>query len=152
LGLHKGDRVLLYAENQPEWGIAYLAVVSLGAVVVPVDRQLGDTEILATARFVEAKAILASEATHGSLVATGGPRAGAEARLRLPLTAGRRPSARARAAAPDALPPAAPHSVLVDGDDPAAILFTTAGGGADPRGVVLTHRNFLANVTGVVQL
>jgi long-chain acyl-CoA synthetase len=40
----------------------------------------------------------------------------------------------------------------VDGDDPAAILFTTGGGSADPRGVLLTHRNFLANVMGVVQL
>src|SRR5262249_33255308 len=64
LAVHKGDRVLLYAENSPEWGVAYLAVVSLGAVVVPVDRQLAEGEVLAIARFVEARAILASPASH----------------------------------------------------------------------------------------
>ena len=62
--IHKGDRVLLYADNQPEWGIAYLAAVSLGAVVVPVDRQLRECDVMATARYVDARAILTSEATY----------------------------------------------------------------------------------------
>jgi long-chain acyl-CoA synthetase len=149
LGVHKGDRVLLYAENQPEWGVAYLAVVSLGAVVVPVDRQLGEAEVLATARFVEARAVLASESTRAVLESGLTP---AEVPLLLNVNAGCRPFDPARAAALDALPPAGPHSVLVEGDDLASILFTTGGGSADPRGVMLTHRNFLANVMGVVQL
>lgn len=34
-GLKKGDKVALYARNSAEWGIAYLAVVSYDAVVVP---------------------------------------------------------------------------------------------------------------------
>jgi long-chain acyl-CoA synthetase len=161
LGIHKGDRVLLYAENQPEWGIAYLAVVSLGAVVVPVDRQLGETEVLATARFVEAKAVLASESTYAAFVGqdsnpvTATP-TGLEScptkPLLLDVNAGCRPFDLARVAALDAVPAGGPHSVLVEGDDLAAILFTTGGGSPDPRGVMLTHRNLLANVMGVVQL
>ena len=59
--VHKGDRVLLYADNQPEWGVAYLAAVSLGAVVVPVDRQLREGEVLGMARYVGARAILTSQ-------------------------------------------------------------------------------------------
>src|SRR5262249_35786604 len=59
--LGRGDPVLLAAENLPEWGIAYLAAVSLGAVVVPTDRQLTEEDVLATADFVEAKAVLVSE-------------------------------------------------------------------------------------------
>ena len=50
LHVHKGDRILLYAENQPEWGAAYLAAVSLGAVVVPADRQLRECDVLGMAR------------------------------------------------------------------------------------------------------
>src|SRR5205807_508054 len=68
-GVHRGDRVLLYAENRPEWGVAYLAVVSRGAVVVPVDRQLDEQELLAVARLVEARAVLASDGTYHTLSA-----------------------------------------------------------------------------------
>ena len=35
-GVRYGDRVALLSENRPEWGIAYLAIASMGAVVVPV--------------------------------------------------------------------------------------------------------------------
>src|SRR5262249_43699171 len=89
----------------------------------------------------------ASEPASGTLAATEG-----NAPLLLNLNASCRPFDPTRAAALDALPPAGPHSVLVEGDDLASILFTTGGGSADPRGVMLTHRNFLANVMGVVQL
>ncbi len=36
LGVKKGDRVAIISENRPEWAIADLAVVSLGAIDVPV--------------------------------------------------------------------------------------------------------------------
>jgi long-chain acyl-CoA synthetase len=36
LGVRKGDRVAIIAENRPEWAISDLAIVSLGAVDVPV--------------------------------------------------------------------------------------------------------------------
>ena len=58
----KGDRVILFAENQPEWGIAYLAAVQIGVVVVPIDPQTAEEEIFALAEYTEAKAILTSEA------------------------------------------------------------------------------------------
>jgi long-chain acyl-CoA synthetase len=147
LGIHKGDRVLLYAENQPEWGVACLAVVSLGAVVVPVDRQLGQGEVLAIARFVEAKAILASQTTSREL-ADAKPQAAAVPVL-LNVNAGCAPFD------PSANPQAtAGHvpSARVHPDDLALILFTTSATDRDPRGVMLTHRNFLSNVMGVVQL
>src|SRR5436305_5522725 len=36
LGLSKGDRIALLSENRPEWSIVDLAILSLGAVNVPI--------------------------------------------------------------------------------------------------------------------
>ncbi|HQG45390.1 MAG TPA: AMP-binding protein, partial [bacterium] len=35
-GILAGDRVAILSENKPQWGIAYLAVTTMGAVVVPI--------------------------------------------------------------------------------------------------------------------
>jgi long-chain acyl-CoA synthetase len=155
LGIGRGNAVLLYAENQPEWGIAYLAAVCLGAVVVPTDRQLREGEVRAIARFVEAKAILASESSYRSLSAE---TRDDPALLLLNINAGCRPFAAACGLAEDTAGPQAAangavhlHSLACP-DDLASILFTTSPGGPDPRAVMLTHRNFLSNVMGVVQL
>ena len=44
-GLKKGDRVVLIAENSPEWGLVYMAVTSCGAAIIPLDIQLNENEI-----------------------------------------------------------------------------------------------------------
>ncbi|HIJ78139.1 MAG: AMP-binding protein [Desulfobulbaceae bacterium] len=36
IGIKKGDRLAILAENSPQWGIAYFAIVRLGAVAVPI--------------------------------------------------------------------------------------------------------------------
>src|SRR6185503_16978728 len=36
LGIRPGDRVALLSENRPEWSIADLAILSLGAINVPI--------------------------------------------------------------------------------------------------------------------
>src|SRR5947209_20489382 len=41
-GCGRGDHVALLAGNGPEWIVACLAVVGVGAVVVPLDVQFGD--------------------------------------------------------------------------------------------------------------
>lgn len=43
--VEKGDRVAILAENSDKWGIAYLAVVRLGAVVVPVLPDLPEADV-----------------------------------------------------------------------------------------------------------
>src|SRR5918993_2209923 len=44
-GVDRGDRVALLAANSREWVAACLAVISAGAVVVPLDAQLGDDSL-----------------------------------------------------------------------------------------------------------
>ena len=36
-GLGEGDRVILWAVNRPEWGIAFLSIAHAGGVAVPLD-------------------------------------------------------------------------------------------------------------------
>ncbi len=159
LQIHKGDRVLLYADNQPEWGVAYLAAVSLGAVVVPTDRQLRECDVMGMARYVGATAVLTSE---GAYPTFSEQTRGAEgAPLFLNINAGcapfAEPEASARGEADSSLTLRAQsgplhHSSLVGPDDLASIIFTTGVHSSDPRAVMLTHRNFVSNVMGVVQL
>ena len=40
LGVQKGDRVMLYIPNCPQWVIAFLAIQKIGAVMVPVSPML----------------------------------------------------------------------------------------------------------------
>jgi long-chain acyl-CoA synthetase len=145
----KGDTVLLYAENLPEWGIAYLAAVSLGAIVVPTDQQLGEADVLATAEFVEAKAILVSERSHRAFSEE--TRRDEDAPLFLNIEASCQPFPESRTAALTDWAPARLPSTPISPDDVASIIFTTGANGNDPRAVMLTHRNFLSNVMGVVQ-
>ena len=42
VGVKRGDHVAIVCGNRPEWIAACLAVISAGAVVVPVDAQIGD--------------------------------------------------------------------------------------------------------------
>ncbi|MFB3903952.1 MAG: AMP-binding protein [Acidobacteriota bacterium] len=146
-GLTKGDRLVLYSENQPEWGIAYFAAASLGLVVVPLDAQTWSREVWSVARFTDAKAILASESCFRSF----SPQLLEEERrqtqpvLLLNVNCGCLPFE------PDSVPTAEGEEaagqrpvVQVDPDDPASIIFTT-GTAVDPKGALHTHRNFLNN-------
>ena len=44
-GIRPGDRVAILSENMPQWGIAYFAIASLGAVVVPIMSEFTESQI-----------------------------------------------------------------------------------------------------------
>src|SRR5262249_8122467 len=60
-GAGPGDRVLLVAENRPEWGIVSFAILKAGAVVLPVDAEAPLAEIQNIARAADARLTVASE-------------------------------------------------------------------------------------------
>ena len=148
-GLHPGDRVLLFSENKPEWGIACFAGLVAGAVIVPVDRRSSAQEVWRIARFTGSKAVLCSESGYEMLKASEAP--GLEVRFwnidnyGLPFDA-QRPSA-----SPVALNEEPPAWAPVQPDAPAAIMFTR-GMAAESHGVVLSHRNFVSNLLSLAEI
>ena len=158
LGIVRGDRVALVAENRPEWVIADLAIISAGAITVPayVTNTVED---------------------HRHVFASSGARAAIVSRSSL--------SARVLAAANQvdsmrwviAIEPAAGQASAVDilswdevlarggeepddiservaellPDDLACLIFTSGTGGL-PKGVMTTHRNILANCRGAYRV
>ncbi len=67
-GIKKGDRVAILSQNMPNWGVAYLAITSMGAVVVPILVDFHLNEIMQIIRHSGAKAIFLST-THYDKVA-----------------------------------------------------------------------------------
>ena len=61
-GIKPGDRVLLIAENSPDWVIAYFAILYAGAVAVPLDHLISADELAAVSRIAEPRAALISAA------------------------------------------------------------------------------------------
>ncbi len=139
-GIGKGDRLVLLSENRPEWMIAYLSVVSLGAVIVPLDAQMTDKEVALLVRDSEAVGVFMSAGTRQKL-----PR---EQKL-LVITFDPGPGipfAQMLASRPDASLPPAPSA-----DQPAAILYTSGTTG-DPKGVMLSHGNLSSNIKSTIEL
>jgi long-chain acyl-CoA synthetase len=133
LGVGRGDKVAVTGKNSPEWAISFLAVLTAGAVVVPIDYQLGVGEIVNLIRAGDTSVVFCDEE-------------------KLPEVAAACPDLKARFS----LAPKGPDYVytLDDPDAPAfqqtteadlaAILFTSGTTG-QPKGVMLTHRNFVSD-------
>ncbi|MDP1853821.1 MAG: AMP-binding protein [Candidatus Omnitrophota bacterium] len=64
VGIKKQDKVAIYLANSPEYIYSYLALFSLGAVVIPLDFMLKEEEIILYLRHSEAKALIA-QPRHG---------------------------------------------------------------------------------------
>ena len=60
-GVQHGDRVALWRENHHEWAEAYLGIVCLGAIAVPIDAKLRPQESVHIFQDSEAKILLTGE-------------------------------------------------------------------------------------------
>ena len=59
-GIKSGDRVILFSNNMPEWGLSYFGILKTGATAIPIDPASSIDEIVNFARAGEASAIMIS--------------------------------------------------------------------------------------------
>jgi len=130
-GIAKGHAVAIWSENRPEWIVALWGCLLRGAVLVPIDYRTSASFVDRVAAITDARVVLAGDIVEPSALAAGRP-VWSLAELRQPETASVRP-----------LPP-----VEIEPTDTAEIIFTS-GATADPKGVVITHKNILANIVPI---
>ncbi len=131
-GIRHGDKVVLWGENRPEWIAAYWGCVIAGIVVVPIDYRSSPDFVVRVRRVVDARVVLVGEdipavdpddpVLHEAAV---WPLADLDWHAEGPMPA-----------------------VEVGRDDVAQVIFTS-GATAEPKGVVIRHRNVMANIVPV---
>ncbi len=127
-GVAKGDTVVIFSENRPEWIVAFWGCLLIGAIVVPIDYRSSPDFLARVATIVRAKVVLLGQDVP--------PLRGLDhlpAWLLHDL---------------DWHATAVPPAVAIAREDVAEIIFTS-GATADPKGVVITHANVLANIVPV---
>ena len=131
VGLHKGDKVVFWGENRPEWVACYWGCLLAGIIVVPIDYRSSPDFVVKVRALVDARVVLVGDDVRGL-----DPKAdlgGAFVWLLADL------DWQADGPMPD---------VPISRDDIIQIIFTS-GATAEPKGVVIRHRNVLANIVPV---
>ena len=134
-GVRRGDRVVVISGDCPEALIAHLAVMSIGAITVPVNNSESERVLKLVVDQVAPRVVLLGRRVHRSLQAAYGCDM-----VRLPSLPLAEAGNLSSWPCDEVLP-----------DDPAVILFTS-GTTSAPKGVCLSHYNLLINAEGLSQV
>jgi long-chain acyl-CoA synthetase len=124
-----GDKVLLWAPNSPTWAVAFWGIVCRGAIVVPVDFMSNQERAATIAGLTDARLVIQSRSKLDRLSTLPSVLIEDLEFLLAPLA----PLTELAMPAPDAI---------------AELIYTSGTTGA-PKGVILTHRNLIANLLQV---
>jgi long-chain acyl-CoA synthetase len=128
-GVRQGDKVVFWSENRPEWIVAFWGCLLRGIVVVPIDYRASPDFLARVSQIVGAALVLVGQDVPP---------------FTTPVTAPVWKLHELEWTGDDD----APGDVTITRDDVAEIIFTS-GATAEPKGVVITHRNVLANIVPV---
>lgn len=149
VGIDKGHHVALIGENSPNWGIAYLAITSMGAVVVPILPDFSPSEMSNIINHSEARAVFVSSRLQSKLVPESMPNVHTFFLLNtlLPLETYSEATEQTEYSFPQPTPTTPFCLKRPEEDDLAAIIYTSGTTG-QPKGVMLTHKALISNVIG----
>ncbi|MBI4311541.1 MAG: AMP-binding protein [Chloroflexi bacterium] len=133
-GVRKGDRIVFWAHNSPQWVAAFFGCMRTGAVAVPLDVRSTPEFACKVAESTQSRLAFVSSATRADAPA-----------LRIPLFP--LESLEPFIAGSPPLPSPAP----VSEHDIAEVIFTSGTTGT-PKGVILTHANITSNVRAAAQV
>ena len=131
-GLSKGDQVIVWGPNCPQWVLIFFGCLRAGVIAVPLDLRSAPDYVERVVSRITPKLAFTSRYTPKDDVSLGLPEVTFED-LESEIYD---------------LPE--PEHVGIEPDDLAEIMFTSGTTG-DPKGVMLTHRNLTANIEGITQ-
>lgn len=155
LGVRKGDRVAILAENCPEWAITDWATLCLGAITVPIYPTLTAPQVGEIMRDSEPKVLVvsdkkqrrkASEAIEGTTL-------NPQIICIEPDNSGETPHFEQMLNQPGTLTESDLHR-MVEASQPEDIItfIYTSGTTGEPKGAMLTHHNLISNIEAVLEL
>ncbi|HEY3109219.1 MAG TPA: AMP-binding protein [Chloroflexota bacterium] len=133
-GIERGDRIVIWGPNRPEWVFAYFGALLLGAIVVPFDTRAQESFLERIEGKTGPKLVVAGRTQQESAMLPHPPF------LRLDTLVEEA----------GALPPASDLPAL--GADDIAVLMYTSGTTGDPKGVILSHGNVTTNLLAVPEI
>lgn len=156
LGIEKGENVAILSENRPEWVISDLGVMAAGGVVVPLHITLSPKAISNVLSHSKSKILIVSNADFLNKVLLEKKSLRNLKRIIFieKLTDAQKQALKDKVVGWNAIFKINNgggqdfEKLFLDPDGPCSIIYTSGTTG-DPKGVVLTHRNFLSNVESV---
>lgn len=163
-GVKKGDRVALLAENMPNWPVCYFAATTMGAVAVPIMYDFSPVEIDYILRHAKVKVLFVSNKYLSKLENDDYPALSQKFLMDdyTPINAdrgngfletlaeeGKRGFGKIRDAV---FGSADEEKDSAPAEDDLASLIYTSGTTGHSKGVVLTHKNIVANVLATVEM
>ncbi|MEH2327777.1 long-chain fatty acid--CoA ligase [Nostoc sp.] len=139
LGIKKGDRVVLFLPNIPEFIISYLGILKIGAVVVSVNVMLKSNEVSYILNDCAAKAIITIESLVENV-----PEADLPELQHILIAEG---SAKKGITLAKLMESASSNALAIEIDrhTPASIVYTSGTTGF-PKGATLSHGNIISNM------
>ncbi|MCX6050497.1 MAG: AMP-binding protein [Chloroflexi bacterium] len=136
-GLQKGDRVAFFLSNCPEFLIAYLAVIRLGAIMVPINLRYRRLELGHILSDCTPRLLFTERPQLGFLDDIGAEKQSLEAILLVEELAQWQADATSL------------QAPLVEANDLALVMYTSGTTGRS-KGAMITHNNVITTVTGLL--
>ena len=151
LGVRKGDRVAILAENCPEWAITDWATLCLGAITVPIYPTLTAPQVSEILRDSEPKVLVVSDKKQRRKACEAVEGTGLNPQMICiePDSGGETPSFEQMLNQPGALTESELRA-LVDASQPDDIItfIYTSGTTGESKGAMLTHHNLITKIAG----
>lgn len=145
-GVQRGDRVAIVMPQRYETAVAYMAVLQMGAVAMPLSMLFGPEALSFRINDSQARVAVCDEATVQALLQARVDCPGLQVLLGVGQAAGLTDLDLSQAMANSA-PTFKPVATLAE--DPAVLIYTSGTTG-NPKGALIPHRALIGNLTGFV--
>ena len=143
VGIKKGDKVAILSPSMPKWGVAYFAIVCLGAIAVPLLPDFNKSEVEGIIRHSDACFAFVSKNNQEKL---------ADCTTLRYIYCLEDDAFLSGESIPDIVTPVDLFAEPIDEQDTTSIIYTSGTTGT-PKGVELSHKNiaFMAHQSRLVQ-